>query len=146
MNNKDLRQLQEAVEKSINPKLQELNKFIEREKSLGDPDQFEIFDTEVNYFGTHRNRTTYTVSFKDRGDYYEAEYVFTWYTHGDYPDHSTELLSLTRYTNEGYNEIEQEVPKGSPLFLDAEEKIDYLVYNDKIGPNVPDYYYPPEDY
>lgn len=145
MNNKDLQQLREAAEKSINPKLQGLNKFIEREKSLGDPNQFEIFDTDVNY-GLYGTRPTHIVSFKDRGDYYAAEYQFIWHTQGDNPDHWMKLLSLTRYTDEGYGEIEQEVPKGSPLFLDAEEKIDDLVYNDKIGPNVPDYYYPPEDY
>lgn len=143
MNNKDLQLLQEAAEKVVNPKLQGLQKFIEHENDLGDPDQFEIFDTDTVY-SKHGTRAIHLVFFKAKGAYYDAEYKFTWYSEGENPDHDMNLLSLKRYTGEDYNQVDIEIPKGSPLFLDAEEKIENLVYNDKLPPNVPDYYYRPE--
>lgn len=143
MNNKDLQFLQEAVEKAINPKLQGLQKFMEHEKDLGDPDQFEILNTDTEY-SRHGTRAVHLVAFKAKGDYYDAEYEFTWFSEYDNPDHDMNLLSLKRYADEDYSQVDAEIPKGSPLFKDAEEKIESLVYNDKLQPNVPVYYYRPE--
>ena len=144
MNGKDLQLLQEAAEKVTNYKLQAFKNFIEHEKDLGNPEQWEILFTDTDY--TKYNTPYYTVDFKTKGDYYRARYEFTWYSENDHPDHRINLLSLRRFADEEYTQAETKIPKNTPLFFDAAEKIADKVNNQILPPAIPNYFWNPDDY